>query len=156
MRMQVRSLASFSGSGTWHYSELLCRSQTWLGSWVAMAVAQAAGSYRSDLTPSLGTSICHRCSPKKKKRQEEESKLKNASELLPRFHKITHTTQFHTHFSDGKTKAQKWEGTNVQSPSKLVADPHLRLILLYQGVSPDNSTHLLSILPLYFPVQKHK
>ena len=36
----------------------------WLGSGVAMAVAYASG-YSSDLTPSLGTSICHSFGPKK-------------------------------------------------------------------------------------------
>ena len=39
---------------------LWCRSQTWLGSSIAVAVVQA-GSYSSDSTPSLGTSICHQC-----------------------------------------------------------------------------------------------
>ena len=34
-----------------------------------MAVAQA-GSCSSDLTPSLGTSICHKCGPKKKKKKD--------------------------------------------------------------------------------------
>ena len=42
----------------------------WLGSGVAVAVAQA-GSYSSDLTPSLGTPICHRYSPKKDKKKSE-------------------------------------------------------------------------------------
>ena len=37
----------------------------WLGPSVAVAVVQAGG-YRSDLTSSLGTSIYHGCSPKKK------------------------------------------------------------------------------------------
>ena len=45
-----------------------CRSQTWLGSGLAVAVAVAqASSYSSDQTPGLGTSICHRCNPKKTK-----------------------------------------------------------------------------------------
>ena len=35
-----------------------------------MAVAEA-GSYGSNLTPGLGTSICHRCGPKKKKIDEK-------------------------------------------------------------------------------------
>ena len=39
--------------------ELWCRSQTRLGSGIAMAVALATG-YSSHLTPSLGTSICCR------------------------------------------------------------------------------------------------
>ena len=37
---------------------------------VAVAVA-AAGGYSSNLTPSLGTSMCHKCSPKKDKRQNK-------------------------------------------------------------------------------------
>ena len=41
-------------------------SQMWLGSYVAVAVA---GSYSSDMTPSLGTSICCKCGPKKKKKK---------------------------------------------------------------------------------------
>ena len=40
----------------------------WLGSGIAMAVAQAS-SYSSDSTPSLGTSICCTNSPKKKKKR---------------------------------------------------------------------------------------
>ena len=38
MRMQVRSLASFSGLGIQRYCELWCRSQMRLGSRVAVAV----------------------------------------------------------------------------------------------------------------------
>uniref|UniRef100_A0A480GIX5 Glutamine-dependent NAD(+) synthetase isoform X1 n=1 Tax=Sus scrofa TaxID=9823 RepID=A0A480GIX5_PIG len=66
MRMQVRSLAWLRGSGIRHCSELRCRSQTWLGSRVAVAVVQA-GSGSSDSTPSLGASTCRRCGPKKTK-----------------------------------------------------------------------------------------
>ena len=40
----------------WRCRELQCRSQTWLGSQVAVAVAEA-GSYSSNSTPSLGTSM---------------------------------------------------------------------------------------------------
>ena len=43
--------------------------QMWLGSHMAVAVA---GSCSSDLTPSLGTSICHRCCPKKKERKKKK------------------------------------------------------------------------------------
>ena len=64
MRAQVRSLASLSGLRIWHCCELWCRSQTRLGFFIAAAVAWASG-YSSDSTPSLGTSICHRCGPKK-------------------------------------------------------------------------------------------
>ena len=49
MRMQVGSLASLSGLMIWYCYELWCRSQTHLGSGVAVAVA---GSYSSDSTSS--------------------------------------------------------------------------------------------------------
>ena len=44
--------------------DLWCKSQMQLGSHIAVAAVKA-GCYRSDSTPSLGTSICHRCGPKK-------------------------------------------------------------------------------------------
>ena len=48
--------------------ELWCRWQTWHGSCIAVAVAvTVAGSYSSNSAPSLRTSICRTCSPKKKK-----------------------------------------------------------------------------------------
>ena len=50
----------------WRCHELRCRLQTRLRSRVVMAVAQASID-SSDLTPSLGTSICCVCSPKKQK-----------------------------------------------------------------------------------------
>ena len=67
MRMQDRSLASLCGLRIRRCHELWCRSQTWLGSGVAVAVAQV-GSCSSALTPSLGTSVCSRCDPKKQKK----------------------------------------------------------------------------------------
>ena len=42
----------------------------WLGSGVAVAVVQA-GSYSSDETPSLGTSICCQCGPKKQQTNKQ-------------------------------------------------------------------------------------
>ena len=71
MRLQVQSLALLSGLRIWHCCELWCRSQIWLRSRVAVALAQA-GSYSSDSTPSLGTSICRRCSPKSKKTKAQK------------------------------------------------------------------------------------
>ena len=65
MRTCVRSLALLSGLRSQCCQELWCRSQMQLGSSVAVAMVQA-GSYRSDLTPNLGTSICRGCTPKKK------------------------------------------------------------------------------------------
>ena len=41
-----------------------------LGSGVAVAVVHAS-SYSSNYNPSLGTSICHGCSPKKKQRKKK-------------------------------------------------------------------------------------
>ena len=55
---------SVPGLTQWHCPELWCRLQMRLGSCVALAVAQAS-SCSSDSTPSLGTSICRRWSPKK-------------------------------------------------------------------------------------------
>ena len=64
MRTQVWSLASPSGLRIQLCHELWCRSQMQLGFDVAMAAAWASG-YSSDLTPSLETSICRKCCPKK-------------------------------------------------------------------------------------------
>ena len=64
VRMRVQSLTPLSGLRIQHCRGLWCRLQTQLGSCVAVAVEQA-GSYSSDSTPSLGTSIPCRCSPKK-------------------------------------------------------------------------------------------
>ena len=63
-------LASLSGLKIWHRHELWCRSQTWLGFCVAVAMA-LVGGYSSDSTPSLGTSIYCRCSPKKIKKKKK-------------------------------------------------------------------------------------
>ena len=71
MKMQVQSLASLSGLRIWCCHELRCRSQTQLGSDVAVAVV-LAGSCSSNETPRLGTSICHGCGPKK-----QNNKTKN-------------------------------------------------------------------------------
>ena len=51
--------------------ELWGRLQTWLGSCIAVAVVEA-GSYSSDSIPSLGTSICLRCSPQKEKKKKKK------------------------------------------------------------------------------------
>ena len=46
----------------------------WLGSCIAVAVVYAA-SCSSDLTPSLGTYMCHRSCPKKTDKQTKESMM---------------------------------------------------------------------------------
>ena len=58
MRMRVWSLALLSGSKIRGCCELWCRSQTLLGSRIAMAV----------VTPGLGTSTWHGCGPKETKK----------------------------------------------------------------------------------------
>ena len=70
-------LALLSGLKILRGHELRCRFKTWLGSHVAVTVA-VAGSYRSDLTPSMGTSMCCECGPKikkKEKKKKEKRKL---------------------------------------------------------------------------------
>ena len=60
MKTWVRSLALLSGLSIQCCCQLWCRLQTWLESWVAAAMTVVvAGSYSSDLTPSLETSIGH-------------------------------------------------------------------------------------------------
>ena len=67
MRTRVQSLASLGGLRVRSWRDLWCRSKMRLGSDVAMAVVQT-GTCSSDSTPSLGTSICRGCGPKKTKR----------------------------------------------------------------------------------------
>ena len=66
------------GLRIWRYRELWCRLQMCLRCHVAMAVIQA-GSCSSDLTPSLGTSVCLRCGPKKKKKKKKGRSYKARS-----------------------------------------------------------------------------
>ena len=54
---------------------------TWLGSHVAVAVVQSS-SYSSSSSPSLGTSISRRCSPKKKKKKKKHRKGSIAERLF--------------------------------------------------------------------------
>ena len=70
MRTQVRSLASLSGLRIQRCGELWCRSQARLGPGVAVAAGQAGG-YSSNLTPSLGTSICCGCTLQKTKTNKQ-------------------------------------------------------------------------------------
>ena len=64
MSLLVQSLALLSGLRIRHCHELWCRLQMRLGSRAAVALAEA-GSYSSDWTPSLGTSMCHGSGPRK-------------------------------------------------------------------------------------------
>ena len=62
MGFQVQSLASLGGLGSHRCHELWCKSQTWLRSHVAVAVAQTNG-YSSNSNPSQGTSMCREYGP---------------------------------------------------------------------------------------------
>ena len=76
MKLWVQSMASLSGLRIWRSHELWCRSQKRLRPSVAVVVAMAvavASHWSSDLTPSLGTSICHRSGPKKKKEKNQKN-----------------------------------------------------------------------------------
>ena len=48
----------------------------WLGSGITVAVAYAS-NYNSDLAPSLETSICQGCNPKKTKKKKKKKKKKS-------------------------------------------------------------------------------
>ena len=65
-----------SGLRIWHCFKLQCRLQMWLRSGVAVAVTQAGGC-NSDLTPSLGTSMCCGYGPKKTNQQTKNQCLQN-------------------------------------------------------------------------------
>ena len=82
MTLQVQSLASLGGLRIWCRCELWCRLQMRLGSAVALAVVQASDC-SSDSTPSLGTSICCGCGPRKnfiqlQKKYKEQNKPKKS------------------------------------------------------------------------------
>ena len=77
MRMWVWSLASLRALRIQNCYELWCRSQTRLGSHVA--VVAWAGSCSSDSTPGLGTSMCYRCGPKKTKKKKVQRKKRKIS-----------------------------------------------------------------------------
>ena len=69
MRMQVQSLASFSGLRIQQCHKLWCASQMWLRSGMAVAVVQAC-SCSSDLTPSLRTMLQVHGLQKEKKKEK--------------------------------------------------------------------------------------
>ena len=85
MRLRVLSLALLRGLRIWHCHEPWCSSKMWLGSHADVPVVQA-GSYSSNSTPSLGTSICRGSGPrnnnnnnnnnKKDKRQQKKNNNK--------------------------------------------------------------------------------
>ena len=87
-----------------------------LGYSITVALAQA-GSYSSDWTPSLETSIHHRCSPKKTKRQKKKKKKRERER--ERDKKVTEIIKLG--FSDYQLRAK------VYSPLKWSLVPDLLL-----------------------------
>ena len=75
MRMPVQSLASLTGLRTQRCCRLRRRSRVQLRSHIAVAVAYAS-TCSPNSTPSLGTSVCHRCNPKKRKKRGIERILR--------------------------------------------------------------------------------
>ena len=78
---EVCSLALFSGLRIQRCRELWCRSQMELRSGAAVAVV-SAGSHSSDSTPSLETSICLGCGPKKRERQNKQTNQKKTQKKI--------------------------------------------------------------------------
>ena len=96
LQVQVRSLPLLSGLRIWHCHELWCRLQTWLGSCVAVTVAQAS-SYSSDQTPSLGISMCRRCGPKRKTKKKKTKKKNVLFDPISHSLDSTHRNKKHQH-----------------------------------------------------------
>ena len=89
MRAKVRSLALLSWLRIQCCCELWCRSYTWLGSCIAVAVVWAR-SYSSDLNPSLGTSICRGCRPKSHSHSPNKKRERERRDYFMSLKKINH------------------------------------------------------------------
>ena len=79
----AQSAGSIPGLVQWVKDPLLlwCRPWTQLRSGVAVALVQA-GSYSSDQTPSLGTSICLRSNPRKGKKTHTKKNLQEKNQHI--------------------------------------------------------------------------
>ena len=85
---EVQSMPPLSRLRIQYCHELWRRSQTWLRFGIAVAVTQA-GSCCSDSIPSLGTSICCGCSPKKTKRKRKKKNRTSISLSLSEYRSLT-------------------------------------------------------------------
>ena len=90
MKTQVQSVSSLSGLRIQYCHELWCSLQMWLGSLIAVAVVEA-GSCSSNLTSSLGTSICHN-SKKTKTQNKTKNLIDSINYYLIPLVKISHIT----------------------------------------------------------------
>ena len=82
MRMQVQSLASFSGLRIWHCRELLCRLQTRLRSGVAVAVVYLAVALIGPLAWEPPYAMGGALKKQTKKKQKHPTKSSNQEEIL--------------------------------------------------------------------------
>ena len=100
MRLHVHSLASLNGLRIQGCRDLWYRLWMWLGSGIAAAVVWAS-SYSSDLTPSLGNSICHGCGSKMTTKKKKKKNLNQIfkEEIIPILHKILEETENEGTFS---------------------------------------------------------
>ena len=75
VRTQIRSLALVSGLRLQSCRKLWC--MPWMRFRSCIAIVVEAGSCSSSWTPSMGTSICHKCGSKKqKKKKKKKIKIK--------------------------------------------------------------------------------
>ena len=81
MRMQVWSLALFSGLKIWCCHELWCRFAD--SAWIWHCCGCGCRPVATALTPSLGTSICCGCGPKKTKKKKKKRGRKRERSLVP-------------------------------------------------------------------------
>ena len=107
MRMWVQSLALLSGLRIRHCCELWCRSrsQMWLRAHVAVAVVQAS-SDSSDLTLSLGISVCPEHGPKKHTHKKTKKQKTNNTN-----NKKTHDDSKRMGHSKGSSKREVYSET---------------------------------------------
>ena len=123
MRIQVQSLALLSGLVIWCCHELWCSLQTWLGS----GIAETVSSYSSDLTPILGTCMCHKYSPKKtetnKQIKQQQKKLSLWSTVISLFLVYTLKSEYFSKLgSDPSILCQTKHGHTKVPESSFVID----------------------------------
>ena len=116
MKLQVRSLAQLNGLRIRHCQELWCRQQMWLGSSIAVTVAQA-GSCSSDLTPSLGTStsICRGSGPRNSNnKKDKKDKKKKKKKKQKKKKKIYLQKDYH------RTSMEHWQNLNLKQGQEIL------------------------------------
>ena len=139
--MQVPSLALLSGLRI----QLWCRSQTQLGSHVAVAVVYVGRQLQLQFYPSLGISICHECSPKKTKKrkrnfEQEVNRMKQQDDLVCQRYVIIIATVRKTGFEVRTQYRDEILRTRYKGDAGLWEKKTNNLVI--------HSVHLLNIYPL--------